>query len=118
MKITKKELNQNYYFIVRGGYCEFQTLLKNHARTIGSASGVYGWNWTAYEIEGSNGERIAICTGYRDMTGKRLEGLSKYEEKAKALWQWENKRPYSEKIKAHKRLLKQFADAIIKKYEM
>ena len=57
MRITKKELNQNYNYIVRGGYCEFQTLLRTpKARDMFYARGVYGWNWDAYEIEASDGQ--------------------------------------------------------------
>ena len=83
LKTTKKELNQNYNYIIRGGYCEFQTLLSTpKAREMFYACGVYGWNWDAYEIEASDGSRVCVCTGYRDLTGKRLEGLEKFEKKA------------------------------------
>lgn len=117
IKMTKKELNRIYDYVVIGGYCEFQTLLRTpQAREIGYASGLYGWNWDAYEILADNGEYVCICTGYRDMTGKRIKGLDKYEKKARALWNWENKTPYDEKVKKHKRLLKQFANYIVKHY--
>ena len=73
---NKKELNQKYSYIIRGGYCEFQTLFRAAGvREVGSASGLYGWNWTAYEFETSEGVPIVVCTGYRDMTGERLIGL-------------------------------------------
>ena len=82
LKTTKNELNKNYIYIIRGGYCEFQTLLRTpKAREMFYACGVYGWNWDAYEIEASDGTRVCVCTGYRDVTGKRIQGLEKFEKK-------------------------------------
>ena len=102
MKMTKKELNYRYDYVVRGGYCEFQTLCRAEGvREIGSASGLYGWNWTAYEFEAKDGRRVAVCTGYRDMTGERLEGLKKYEEKARKIWE-DSSLTYEQKEKKKK----------------
>lgn len=81
MKATKKDLRNNYYYIIRAGYCELQNLTRN-AREIGRGSGVYGWNWTAYELEAANGARVCICTGYRDLTGADIKGKSQFEKEA------------------------------------
>ena len=116
MKITKRELNNKYFYIVRAGYCELQTLCRaSGVREIGNASGVYGWNWTAYEFEATNGQSVIICTGYRDMTGERVEGVSKYENKAREIAEnynidWKTKQ---RKEKANARA---FADYVIKNW--
>ena len=118
IRTTKKELNQNYNYIVRGGYCEFQTLLSTpKAREMFYACGVYGWNWDAYEIEASDGSRVCVCTGYRDLTGKRLQGLEKFEKKAAKIWDYNDRtKTYDQRQKAHNKLLKQFADYVISHY--
>lgn len=114
MKLTKRDLQEKYNYIIRGGYCEFYALTHGYDnfREVGSASGLYGWNWTAYETRASNGEYVCICTGYRDMTGKRIKGTEKYEKKAK-----ENcKLDYDLREKAQKRNAKAFANFVVKNY--
>lgn len=117
MRITKKELKQNYNYIIRAGYCELYNITRE-AREIGNASGVYGWNWTAYEIEATNGEPIAICTGYRDMTGDRVEGLQKFENKAKEIageYYSKYSCDWNKYRKAQKRNAQKMADYFIQK---
>ena len=118
IKATKKVLNQNYYYIIRGGYCELQMLLRTtKARAMFYSCGVYGWNWDAYEIEASDGSRVCICTGYRDLTGKRIKGLEKFEKKAAKIWGYNDRtKTYKQREKAHDKLLKQFADYVIAHY--
>ena len=118
LKITKKQLNQIYYYVIRGGYCEFQNILNTpKAKEKYYNFGVYGWNWDAYEIEASNGCMVCICTGYRDMTGKRIEGLEKFEKKAIKIWDFNDRtKTYEQRQKAHNKLLKQFADYVILHY--
>lgn len=115
MRITKRELNNKYYYIIRAGYCEFQTLCRcAGVRDIGYACGVYGWNWTAYEFRTKDDTPVIVCTGYRDMTGERVKGLEKYEQKAKAIandWSID----YKTKVKKEKANAKAFANAIYKK---
>ena len=88
IKITKKDLKNNYYTIVRAGYCELQCLLKNSdaVREVGHACGLYGWNWTAYEVKASNGVSVCVCTGYRDLVGFKIEGISKFERECVDVW--------------------------------
>lgn len=113
-KTTKKELQENYNYIIRAGYCELSTLLRtSKVREFGYSCGIYGWNWDAYEVEASNGQPVVVCTGYRDMTGKRTEGLKKFEEKARKIYDYNNKKTYEQKEKEHAKLLKKFADYCI-----
>lgn len=111
MKITKKSLQENYNYIVRAGYCELWNITRE-AEKVGYTYGVYGWNWTAYELEATNGERVAICTGYRDMTGSYIEGKTKFEEKAKKI-NSDYSMPYEKIQKKAKQNAKKFADYCI-----
>ena len=115
MRITKKELNQKYNYIILGGYCEFQTLCRaSGVREVGNASGLYGWNWTAYEFETSEGVPVVVCTGYRDMTGEKLTGLEKYEQKARKIWE-NYSLTYEQRKRKEKANAKAFANCILKK---
>lgn len=83
-KTTSKAIKQNYSqnYILNIGYCDLQYLLKYESPKA-YTSGVYGWNFDLYDIEG-----IAICTGYRGMPqGKDFDYslVRKYEEKAKKI---------------------------------
>lgn len=110
--ITKKELRENYAYIVRVGYCDLATITRELPK-IGYASGVYGWNWSAYELRGNDGGTVAICTGYRDLAGERVEGLAKYEQKARKIAEdWETL--YKDKQKQIKRLLQNLYKYIIR----
>lgn len=87
-KMTKKELKNMGYKVCRAGYCELQTVL-NHSDNvvkIGSGSGVYGWNWSAYVVPTTNGAPVIVCTGYRDLVGERVDGIARFEEKARAIY--------------------------------
>lgn len=77
-KVTNKQLKNNYNIVLSVGYCDAQNLLKN-IKPFGYNSGVYGWNFDAYEIPCTN---ICITTGYRS-TGKSIDYnfLRKYENK-------------------------------------
>lgn len=77
-------------------------LLNNHS-PIAYTCGIYGWNFDVYEVYG-----VTICTGYRNMPGARLKKISEYEEKARAILSWEDKRPFEEKQIAVENLLKEF----------
>ena len=39
---------------------------------IGYNSGKYGWNWSAWEIYGDDGEKVVLVTGHRNLTGKAV----------------------------------------------
>ena len=80
VKTTRKAIVNGSTNIRCAGYCDLQALLRNH-EPFAYTTGVYGWNFDAYDVYG-----ITICTGYRNMPGKRLEGIEEYEDKAKAIW--------------------------------
>ena len=79
-KTTAKALRENAYNLRSAGYCDLQNLLRAHDPNAYTC-GVYGWNFDVYEVYG-----LTICTGYRGMPGKRLDGIAEYEAKAEAVW--------------------------------
>ena len=80
------------------GYCDLQYIMRGEEPTYYNA-GVYGWNCDIYCDFGRD---IAITTGYRNMTGKRIpdELIEKYTNKAKEILKnGEWKKPYEEYMK-------------------
>ena len=75
-KTTTKALREGANNLRYAGYCDLQHLLWNHA-PIAYTCGVYGWNYDVYEVYG-----LTICTGYRSMPGKQLEGIAEAQKKA------------------------------------
>lgn len=86
--MTKKELKNMGLKICRAGYCELQTVLAHSGNVVklGSGSGVYGWNWSAYAVPTSDGGHVIVCTGYRDLVGERVDGIAQFEENARAIY--------------------------------
>ena len=83
-KTTTKKIKENYTnnYIISVSYCDLQTLLKYESPRA-YTSGIYGWNYDLYDIEG-----VAICTGYRGMPiGKDFDYsiVRKYETKAQKI---------------------------------
>lgn len=101
-KTTRKAIVSTSANVKCAGYCDLQQLLRNHS-PIAYTSGVYGWNFDVYDVYG-----VTICTGYRNMPGARLQNIREYEEKAAAIWSWENKIPFEEKQTAVENLLHEF----------
>ena len=104
IKTTRKAIVNGSTNVRCAGYCDLQYLLHNH-EPIAYTSSVYGWNFDVYDVYG-----VTICTGYRGMPGPRLEKISEYEEKARAILSWEDKRPFGEKQEAIENLLKEFCE--------
>jgi len=79
IKITNKELKENNT-ILSVGYCAMQSLL-SYYYPIAYNSGIYGWNYDVYNIDG-----IIICTGYRPIASQNIvpnyEMIRHYEKKA------------------------------------
>ena len=80
IKLTRKDVSETYGTKTRSvGYCELQkTLTVLEARGVvtelGYNSGLYGWNWTAYLIKGTDKrEDVILVTGYRNLVGKRIK---------------------------------------------
>ena len=79
-------------------YCELQYIMRGTEPHYYN-SGVYGWNCDIY-CDFSND--IAITTGYRNMTGKRIpdELINKYSDIAKSIIEKPFTTPYEEIRKA------------------
>jgi hypothetical protein len=79
--MTRKEITNNFSKVFSIGYGDMQYLLRYQNR-IGYNSGIYGWNFDVYVVNG-----IAICTGYRNTPGQRIDYdiLKKYEKKAEKI---------------------------------
>lgn len=75
--MTRKELYRFGGRVLRVGYCDLAELLRGVDK-IGSNGGVYGWNWSAYNLGG-----VVICTGYRNLTGETVNGLRAWNERAR-----------------------------------
>lgn len=78
-KTTRKAIVNGGGNICYCGYCDMWHLLRNHD-AVAYTAGVYGWNFDVFEVYG-----LTICTGYRGMPGKRLEGVQEYEEEAREI---------------------------------
>lgn len=87
MRVTRKDIYRGAARVVRVGYCGAQNLLCG-VDAFASNAGVYGWNWSAYNVGGG----VVICTGYRNLTGDVMrETVKKYDEQAReacALTDW------------------------------
>ena len=100
-KTTRKAIVNGSTKLVYAGYCDLQTLLRNHS-PIAYTSGVYGWNFDVYEVNG-----LTICTGYRGMPGRRANNIDEYERKARAIMD-EYTRNYEERCADVENLLNEF----------
>lgn len=105
-KTTRKAIVNSSFNVRSAGYCDLCHLLHYHEATAYTA-GVYGWNFDIFEVYG-----LTICTGYRNMPGKRLEHIREYEEKARAIINdYETyKGNYEAKKEAVEKLLKEFCE--------
>lgn len=87
MRATRKDIYNGAARVVRVGYCGAQNLLCG-VDAFASNAGVYGWNWSAYNVGGG----VVICTGYRNLTGDVMrETVKKYDGQAReacALTDW------------------------------
>ena len=93
-----KAIKNNWRKTFRCGYCDLQYIMKGTEPQFYN-SGVYGWNCDVY-CDYKND--IAITTGYRNMTGKRIpdEILDKYTKVAKEINAKPFTTPYEEIRKA------------------
>lgn len=97
---TRKAIINGYHNIIQAGYCELQNLLTYHS-PASYTCGVYGWNFDLYDIDG-----VAICTGYRNMPGKRVPNLvRKFDNAAMSVHG-----TYEERRDATEKLLREFIE--------
>lgn len=101
VKTTRKAIVNGSVNVRCAGYCDLSCLLRNH-EPIAYTCGVYGWNFDVFEVYG-----VTICTGYRSMPGKRLDGIREYEKKAREIWENYNT-PYETQKEETEKLLKEF----------
>lgn len=80
VKTTAKAVKNSADKLVYVGYCDLHYLLRAHNPTAYTC-GIYGWNFDVYEVYG-----LTICTGYRNLPGRRANGVSEYEKRARAIW--------------------------------
>ena len=98
-KVTRQFINQVYDRVFRAGYCDLQHIFWNCEKRFYNC-GVYGWNFDVYTDYTADGESIAFTTGYRNMTGERVDSdiLRKYDSIARAIID-DYKKPYEERCR-------------------
>ena len=102
-KMTSKQVKAMFPDALKAGYCEIATLLHGY-EPIAYTTGVYGWNYDVYLINGK-----AIVTGYRNLYGRRMNNSLEYEQKAKEIsTNWDL--PWPERDKQLKALQTEFFD--------
>lgn len=70
--LSKKDLKG--LNVLDTGYCTLPNLIRSDLVTVlGSNSGVYGWNWTAYLVKGTN---TVILDSYRNGLRKWFDNFS------------------------------------------
>jgi hypothetical protein len=113
LKTTRKEIKNKVAsnYLWRVGYCDMQNLLY-YKNAIAYTSGVYGWNFDLYEVDG-----VYFTTGYRNMIGKQVdyELLRKYEQQAGDIIKTWGKHSTEEKQELVNNLLKEFIKELYKK---
>jgi hypothetical protein len=92
IKTTRKEINNRFSKVFYCGYCDLQRICSRDDIVYYNA-GVYGWNFDVY-VDYKND--IAITTGYRNMTGRRIpsEIIEKYTSAANEI----HKRGFSSEV--------------------
>lgn len=103
IKITRRAITEYPFPVLSAGYCDLQHLLRNHEPYAYNA-GVYGWNFDVYDVYGK-----IICTGYRNMPGKRAKNIAEYENKARAIVE-NYKIPYEKRSEQIEELLREFIE--------
>lgn len=105
-KTTTKAIREGAGNVCYAGYCDLSYLLREH-EPVAYTCGVYGWNYDVYEVYG-----LTICTGYRGMPGKQLNGIAEAEAEAQRIWSCENEEmTFEEKKNAVETLLHEFCKA-------
>lgn len=81
VKVTKKQMKENYKNIIKIGYCEGQYMLRC-ADPVYYSAGVYGWSCDYYVIN----KNTIISTGYNPIGNiDNKEIIDKYEKKAEKI---------------------------------
>ena len=81
VKVTKRQILDNYCHVISVGYCDLQDLLRFKNANYYTC-GVYGWNSDIYDM----GCGVAIATGYRpfgNLKASYYHITKKYNDKAR-----------------------------------
>lgn len=117
-KTTKKEIRDNYHYIVGTHYCSLQTLL-DCERPIAYSSSVYGWACDYYEVSNKQGRFILISTGYSPLKDQNVkpdyEKMKEFENRARQILYGKQEIPtaYETKKAMLKDLVSDFVDYIL-----
>ena len=113
VKVTKKEIKENYKNVISVGYCELQFLLKGKNPNF-YTSGIYGWGADIYQISNT----ACIVTGYQPFGNIEIERntIQKYEEKARKVY-CDYSLNWKQQIKKLEKLLDKFIKEVIKESE-
>lgn len=120
VKVTEKELKENYYYIISINYCNAYYLLKIQEPRY-YTWGVYGWKSDNYHITNN----ILISTGYRPLNNHNLsktnrkisEIVTRYEKTAEKIYLNHNF-SWEQKEKKLSDLLEKFVVECIEKKEV
>ena len=108
LKTTNKEINSNFYTIVKIGYCDAQYLL-TYKNPFAYTCGIYGWNADFYQF----GE-ACISTGYRPIgESVNYELLRQLEKEAQSIY-FDNSLDYETKKTRIDELLNKLIKSISK----
>lgn len=83
VKVTQRQVLDNYCYVISVGYCDLQYLLQFKSPNYYTC-GVYGWNSDIYDL----GNGVALSTGYRpfgNLKASYYHITRKYNEKAKKI---------------------------------
>lgn len=108
IKLTKTDLKNNFGVVVSCGYCELQSLLNMKDR-VGYNSGVYGWNFNAFDFGG-----VGLITGYRTRGADvklSLEFCEQWEKRAKNATYEERKQILAEFERELQRIAREFVES-------
>lgn len=111
VKVTKKQIQDNYYHIIKIGYCNAWYLLSFKEADYYSC-GVYGWSCDYYKIN----YNTIISTGYAPIGNiNNYDFTKKMEEKAKKIYN--SNIPYKSKKTKINNLLQKYIDYMINESE-
>lgn len=110
IKITMKEIRENYPNIIQVGYCELQNLLRGKEPEYYTC-GIYGWNADIYKID----NKTVIVTGYRPFGNIKTnyEINNKYDEKSYKTWKFLGN--YKDNLKKNSKILNNYIKELLNK---
>jgi len=108
-KVSKKEMNRNYNYIISIGYCGAYWLLK-YKKPIAYSTRIEGWACDYYDIDG-----VLISTGYAPLSSKNTHSnydiLHRYNEQAEKIAR-NYLLSYEERAKQVNALLKEYVKEV------